>query len=117
MNKKDYPVQVIKVKDSDHRPPPETKPNIKSFGELTDEIRKQIFDQIDEALKKFEPQFARWPKVPAVLKVTLKDEALAKSYRPTSLFTRRTCPIIGTLGYGEVLVGGDREHIQLLQGF
>lgn len=116
MNKKDYPIQVVEVRDGDHRPPLDVGRNdAKFFCDLTDDIRKAIGEQIDAALSKFDTQMQRWPNLPAVLKVTLKEEALAKSHRPTALFTQGTCPIIGTLGFGEILVGGKRENIQKLK--
>ncbi|MGA8475008.1 MAG: S8 family peptidase [Candidatus Cybelea sp.] len=46
---------------------------------------------------------ARFPSVPAVLRVRLKDNALAKTHRPTSLFDEEA-PIIGGEGPGELLV-------------
>jgi len=116
MNKKDYPVQVVEIREGDHRPPLDGGGgDTKYFGDVTDDLRQNLAGQIDDALKQFDSQLNRWPDVPAVLKITLKEEALAKSHRPVALFTQGTCPIIGTLGFGEVLVSGKRENIAKLK--
>lgn len=105
MSKKDFPVQVVEIKSSDHRPPIEIKASGgKLFCDVTDQLRANLSSQVDQAAIYLHDQLVKWPELPAVVKVTLKEEALAKSHRPTSLLTRSTCPIIGTLDFGEILV-------------
>lgn len=42
--------------------------------------------------------------LPAVARVVLKEDALAKSHRPRTLFSKDTCPIIGAETFGNLLV-------------
>ena len=42
--------------------------------------------------------------LPVVARVVLKEDALAKSHRPRSLFSSNTCPIIGAETFGNLLV-------------
>ncbi len=106
MDKQSNPVQVVKVSDSDHR-----KINYDGFGDptvfgdgATQEVRNRLAQQALETLNYFSSSFEENPNVAGVAKVTLREEALAKTHRPMRLFSRQTCPIFGTLDFGEVLV-------------
>jgi len=39
-----------------------------------------------------------------VARVNLREDAMAKSHRPNTLFSFKTCPIIGNLDFGELLI-------------
>jgi len=105
MGKKDYPIQIIEIRNTDHKPPPDSiSIDHKVFGEVTPTLRQILANQSNLLLEYFHQHFNQWSDIPAVAKVTLKEEALAKSHRPIALFTSRTCPIIGTLDFGEILV-------------
>ncbi|MFJ0304723.1 S8 family peptidase [Acinetobacter baumannii] len=106
MSKRENPILVIKPSVRDHRPLENPKPGpAKIFGDGASKERREILaEQTETTLQSLLPEFKRWPNIPAVAKITLKEEALAKSHRPTALFTNTTCPIIGTLGFGEILV-------------
>lgn len=61
------------------------------------------------------------PGVPVVGKVTLKPKAIAKSHRPTRIFSQKTCPIIGVRASGELLIevtpdGLDRLEAEVGRG-
>ena len=115
MVKKDYPIQVIQVRNSDHKPPPDTMSiDQKVFGEVTSALRESLSAQSNSLLDYFEQHFNQWPDIPIVAKVTLKEEALAKSHRPVALFSPTTCPIIGTLDFGEILVSATRDGLARL---
>jgi hypothetical protein len=117
MSRNENPILVIKPTNKDHRPPITKKPGPpKIFGNGDSEARRQaLADQTDNTLKFLKSEFERWPNLSAVAKVTLKEEALAKSHRPTSLFTKSTCPIIGTMGFGEILVSVTPEGLANLK--
>ena len=104
MGKTDFPIQVVQVRSSDYRRTEGGSGPKKMFGEVTEQTRAALNTQISQASSHFSAQWQRWPSLPAVVKVTLKKEALAKSHRPLSLFSSRTCPIIGSLDFGEILV-------------
>jgi len=115
MDKKDFPIQVVEIRSTDHRPPPGIQGGgAKMFGKVTAQTRHNLTSQVDDAFSYFENQFDRWPDIPAVIKITLKKEALAKSHRPTDLLTQRTCPIIGTLDFGEILVSATPRGLKSL---
>ncbi|OFE11411.1 peptidase S8 [Pseudohongiella acticola] len=115
MNKKDYPIKVVEIRGTDHRPPRENQGGSpKSFCVVTEDLRENLSEQVIAAHDYFSEQFERWPDIPAVVKITLKEEALAKSHRPTSLLRKRTCPIIGVLSFGEVLVSASPDGLEKL---
>lgn len=115
MDKKDFPIKVVEIRATDHRSPFETQGGpAKTFGEVTSQTRRVLTSQINDSLKYFQAQFARWPDIPAVVKITLKEDALAKSHRPTAILTKQTCPIIGTLDFGEILVSATSEGLTKL---
>lgn len=115
MDKKDFPIKVVGISNSDHRPPPDNQGGpSKVFGKVTPETRRALTSQLKGVSEYFHEQFERWPNIPAVMKVTLKEEALAKSHRPTALLTRSTCPIIGTMDFGEILVSASVSGLENL---
>lgn len=117
MIKNENPILVIKPSAQDHRPPIGSgggEPKIFGNG-ASSRRRKELADQTDKTFKFFKSEFERWSDLPAVAKVTLKEEALAKSHRPTSLFTKSTCPIIGTMGFGEILISATPKGLNELK--
>ena len=81
------PIKVVLPSDSDvSRPEPGGGPR-KQFGEVTPEIRQGLINQLDDVEQHFRRKFSRFPNTPAVARVVLKREALAKSHRPSGLLT------------------------------
>jgi len=77
----------------------------KYFAESCDKkLRDFIRSRINELKQAFNKDFSLYPDVPAVGKVRLKKDALAKSHRPTKIFNDKTCPIIGVGRFGELLI-------------
>ncbi len=72
--------------------------------EVTPELRVLLSGQVHGVRTFAERWFRQHPDVPAVAKVLLREKALAKSHRPNSVFTARSCPIIGVRDLGELLV-------------
>jgi len=74
------------------------------FGEVTPAVRSQLAGEVSAAVQRFATALRSTPSAAAVLRVELKDAALAKSHRPTALFESADCPIVGIGGFGELLV-------------
>jgi serine protease AprX len=98
------PIRVVEIRTSDHIPPSGGGAK-KLFGEVTAEVRESLLESFNIVEQAVFSSFEKWPNIPGVAKVTLKEEALAKSHRPLSLFTPTSCPIIGTKELGELLIG------------
>lgn len=77
----------------------------KYFADSCDKkLRDFIRSRINEIKQTFSKDFSMYPNIPAVGKVRLKKDALAKSHRPTRIFNDETCPIIGADRFGELLI-------------
>lgn len=86
----------------------------KVFGKMTAASIKAVVDKLQSVNCFFTSAFKKYPGVPAVARVTLKEEAIAKSHRPTGLFNTRTCPIIGVRNFGELFVSVQPEGLERL---
>jgi hypothetical protein len=86
------PIKVVLPTNTDFEDP-DPGGSTKIFGEVTHGLRKRLADEAADVRKRFQPQLQRNPAVPCIAKVRLKKEAMAKSHRPTRLFTDDTCPI------------------------
>lgn len=117
MEKQNNPVQIVRVSDSDHK-----KINYEGFGPqtvfgdgATQEVRTRLAQQTGRSIDYFAEQFKNWPGLAGIVKVTLKEEALAKSHRPLNLFSSQTCPIVGSLDFGELLVSATATGLNKLK--
>ncbi|MGN8009444.1 S8 family anti-phage peptidase IteS [Acinetobacter sp. 22301] len=117
MTKRENPILMVTPTTRDHRPPVRVTPGPpKVFGNgACKSRREELAEQTDQILDFFQSEFKRWPDLPAVAKITLKEEAIAKSHRPTALFSQSTCPIIGTMGFGEILVSATPQGLKSLK--
>lgn len=117
MEKRNNPIQVVEIRNVDHRPPTPPggmEPTV--FGDGASPQRRNVLaNEAASVLNEFKASLDKWPGVAGVAKVTLKKEALAKSHRPVALFNDRSCPIIGTLDFGELLVSVNEHGINELQ--
>ena len=105
-NKNEHlPIKVIIPAEKDIRPPTPGGGPAKRFDEIYD------FNAAQEALlrgihvidEKYSAVLSK-TKLPGVARVTLQEKAMAKTYRPYSLFSPRTCAIIGGENFDELLV-------------
>lgn len=117
MEKNNNPIKVISINEKDYK-----KLSFEGFGDATvfgdgatREVREILSKQVDTSIDFFNEQFLRWPGLAGTLKVTLKEEALAKSHRPLSLFSLTSCPIIGTLDFGEIIVSATDRGLSKLK--
>lgn len=119
MEKQSNPIQVVQVRNTDHK-----KLSYDGFGGptvfgdgATEEIRGLLAEQTEFSIDYFAKDFESWPKMAGIVKVTLREEALAKSHRPLNLFSSKTCPIIGTLGFGELLISASKSGLEKLHNY
>ncbi len=98
------PIKVVLRSDGDDQSKPPSPREYKPFVDVTDKLRDRLIGEVAAVRDAFAPSFRRFPGVPAVAKVTLRQEALAKSHRPTSLFNPDTCPVIGADHLGTLRV-------------
>ncbi|WP_454843219.1 S8 family peptidase [Rahnella aceris] len=114
MSSQDRPIKVIKVLANDF--------NDKTYGfgekeplrPVTNELLSRLSKEVSNVYEHFKDSFKQWPGVPAVAKVTLYEKALAKSHRPKSLLGDKTCPVIGSCNFGELLVSVTEKGLRNL---
>ena len=109
MEGKNLPIIVVMQKDSD------IKQNIgrggvKFFGDVTPEVQTKVCQDLENVQNYYKDVFEENDKVPAVGKVVVKEEAIAKSHKPQDLF--RYCPIIGTADLNEIYVKVTKKGIE-----
>lgn len=75
---------------------------IKFFGEVTPELKREITDKFETLLSFYSDVFNENDAIPAVGKITVKPEAIAKSHKPSDLC--RNCPIIGSEDLDEIYI-------------
>lgn len=109
------PIKVVVPLDGDFFRPDSRGGEKKVFGEVTEAVRRTLADQAQQVLEHFQDSFREFPNVPAVAKVSLKPQAVAKSHRPVRLLADDTLPVIGTQGLGELLVSVQPGRIEAFQ--
>lgn len=109
MSKKYLPIQVVYQKKSDTRRN-KGRGGTKFFGDVTSELQRDISNKFSHILEFYQDVFEENRLVPAVGKITVKQEAIAKSHKPNDLCRR--CPIIGGEGLDEIYIKLTQESIQ-----
>ncbi len=117
-NKKLLPVRLVQPsRDFLHE-------NINSGGDvkyfITDDVEfKEHQDYLEAEIthleKDLEPIFENYPDIPTVIKAKLREKAIAKSHRPTEIFKRDTCPIIGLDKIGEIIISTTKTGLAKLK--
>lgn len=110
-----YPIKLISLRKEDVKPNRANGGDRKIFCEVTHELRNGFARKIDAVESLFEQRFKKHPKTPAVAKVTLRSDAIAKSHRPTSLFSSSTCPIIGVGESNELYIEVNTQRLNSLK--
>ncbi|MGA2401956.1 MAG: S8 family peptidase [Syntrophobacteraceae bacterium] len=98
------PIKIVIPEAKDFISPEAGGGERKVFGEVGQETRSLLVNQLEIVEQHFSSSFNQYPGVPGVAQVFLKEKALAKSHRPSNLLSYDTCPIIGVGGIGELLV-------------
>lgn len=109
MEGKNLPIIVVMQKESD------IKRNLgggslKFFGDVTPEVQTKVCNDLEKVQDYYKEVFEESDKIPAVGKVVVKEEAIAKSYKPKELF--KYCPIIGTADLNEIYVKVTKKGIE-----
>lgn len=95
------PIKVVIPRSNDTvKNPPGGK--IVFFGEVTNDLKRKIEEKFVNVLEYYDDVFKENAKMPAVGKITVKKEAIAKSYTPKDLC--RYLPIIGSEELDEVYI-------------
>lgn len=114
MNNERYDIIKLFLRDNDIKKNDGGGGEPKYFVECNQKLRDFIRGRIYELMQSFNKDFLMYPDVPAVGKVKLKKNALAKSHRPTKIFNDNTCPIIGVDRFGELLIKVTRDRLEKL---
>ena len=109
MSEKNLPIKLILQKESDILPN-NGGGNLKFFGEVTPNLKREIINKFEYLLSFYEDIFNENEIIPAVGKITVKPEAIAKSHKPNDLC--RNCPIIGSEDLDEIYIKINKDDIK-----
>ena len=109
MKEHNLPIKLIMQRSSD------SKKNIAGGGDrffcaFTPELQSEIISGFESILTYYGDVFESNPLVPAVGKITVIPEAIAKSHKPNALC--RKCPIIGSEELGEIYIKVTKDTIE-----
>ncbi len=109
MSEKNLPIKLVLQKASDIQP---NSPggSTKYFGEVTPELQDRISGKFENMLSFYQDVFQENELIPAVGKITVKPEAIAKSHKPNDLC--RCCPIIGSEDLNEIYIKVTKKAIE-----
>jgi hypothetical protein len=108
MAERNLPIKLVMQKSTD------VKRNqgggeVKFFGEVTSDLKKELVLKFENVLSFYNDVFSENKYIPAVGRIVVKSEAIAKSYKPNDLC--RDCPIIGNDDLGEIFIKVTRNNI------
>lgn len=109
MNKSNLPIKLVLQKTTDvfkNTGSGETK----FFGEVTPELQTEIANKFESLMDFYDDVFQENEKIPAIAKITVKPEAIAKSHKPDDLC--RNCPIVGTEDLNEIYIKVKKKSLQ-----
>lgn len=109
MDKNNLPIKIVLQKTEDifsNHGGGKTK----FFGEVTPQLQAEISNKFESLLEFYNDIFEENENIPAIGKVTVKPEAIAKSHKPDDLC--RNCPIIGTEDLNEIYIKVKKKSIQ-----
>jgi serine protease AprX len=114
------PIRLVLTEDRDLSAVPPGPAPRKVFKPVDDMFRKSLAGDLDAIEQRFASQLTT-QNLPVVATATLEGNALAKSHRPDTLFSSRTCPIIGSDALGSLRLSVTNEGLrslrrQVLQG-
>ncbi|MDE8227186.1 S8 family peptidase [Erysipelothrix rhusiopathiae] len=81
----------------------------KFFGEFTPELKDEIANKFKNILEYYSDVFSENPLVPAIGKIKVKQEAIAKSHKPNELC--KSCRIIGGEDLDEIYIKVSKQAI------
>jgi hypothetical protein len=108
MANKNLPIKIVLPKETDSKKNPSIGGN-KFFGEVTPELQTSIAGMFESVLDYYKDVFSANKMIPAVGKITVKSEAIAKSHKPNELCQR--CRIIGSEELHEIYIRVDKKSL------
>lgn len=109
MAKNNLPIKIILQKAEDIYPNHHGG-GTKFFGDVTPQLQKEMSNKFESLLEFYNDVFQENENIPAIGRITVKPEAIAKSHKPDDLC--RNCPIIGTEDLNEIYIKVKRKSIQ-----
>jgi len=109
------PIKIVVTTEADLRPPHAGGGPRKDFGSRYADIRRTLLNEID-GLKQFYDRAFTESNLPAVARLRLSEDTIAKTHRPDYLL-QDTCPIIGGEDFGELLVSVRPQGLARLKDF
>lgn len=109
MSKNNLPIKIILQKTDDIFSNPGGG-KTKFFSEVTPQLQIDISNKFESLLEYYNDVFEENENIPAIGKVIVKPEAIAKSHKPDDLC--RNCPIIGTEDLNEIYIKVKKKSIQ-----
>lgn len=106
------PIKVILPTHGRERSVPGRDSRNQPFQPVDSEFRKSLGRQVVALRKAVAPLADRTGSVPA--RIRLHAHAVTKSHRPRTLFSAKTCPIIGAGSLGELFIKTTLEGLDLL---
>ncbi|MEZ6115641.1 MAG: S8 family peptidase [Pirellulaceae bacterium] len=113
-NARRLPVKIVIPQEGDVFSRPGGGSGRKVFGEVDRGVRQNLLTQISEVRSHFAGAL-QTQSLPAVARVVLKEDSLAKSHRPRRLFSEDTCPVIGSQAFGQLFVSVDAQGLSRLE--
>lgn len=110
MSEKNLPIKMVLQKNDDIKANPPGGGGPKFFGECTKEIQERVEKDFTDILLYYDDVFENNPFVPAVGKIKVKSEAIAKSHKPNDLC--RHCRIIGGNALDEIYIKVTKESLE-----
>ncbi|NBJ71687.1 MULTISPECIES: S8 family serine peptidase [Clostridia] len=101
MSDKNLPIKIVMQKRTDIKKN-QGGGNLKFFGEVTPQLQNQLIKKFQNVLDFYKDVFIENEHVPAVGKIVVKSDAIAKSHKPIDLC--RNCPIIGSEDLNEIYI-------------
>lgn len=109
------PIKLIMPKQGTERRVPGGGGKKDPFRVVDSTYRTSLLNQVVAIEESIIPQLKRSKAAP--IRVKLISKATAKTHRPETLFSDRTCPIIGAGGIGELFVKASKEGIENLKRY
>ena len=109
MKDKNLPIKLVLQKSSDIQKN-QGGGSTKFFGDITQELQDNISAKFEGILSFYEDIFRENELIPAVGKITVKPEAIAKSHKPNDLC--RCCPIIGGEDLNQIYIKVTKKAIE-----
>ncbi|MCL2135514.1 MAG: hypothetical protein FWH37_08220 [Candidatus Bathyarchaeota archaeon] len=109
MGDKNLPIKIVQQKTIDNHKNQSGGGDPKCFGAVTTELQVEIAEKFEKILTYYDALFSENELIPAVGKITVKQEAIAKSHKPNDLC--RECPIIGTKDLTEIYIKVNKKTI------